>query len=350
MFQESMNKKASVIVPLYNAEKYIGRTIKSILNQTYKNLEIIIVDDESPDNSVKVCQQFTDSRIKIVHQKNRGLAGARNTGIRHAEGEYIAFMDADDIWLPEKLEKHITQLESNPDVGVSFSRSAFIDENDKPLGIYQITKLEDITPLDILCRSPIGNGSAGVFKKEVFEDIKFEANLYGYVEDYYFDDTFALSEDIECWVRIALQTKWKYAGLAEALTLYRVHSQGLSTNLKVMLDTREKLFEKTASYAPEQMARWVKPARAYHFRYVARRAITINKGTVALKLMFRAIFMNYWRIIIEDFQRTFETIAAAFLLCIVPKPLYEKLKAIAIKIIGSLQQKSINQDTANQAS
>ncbi|WP_232435729.1 glycosyltransferase family 2 protein [Rivularia sp. PCC 7116] len=349
MNQETMSKKASVIIPLYNAEKYIKTTLQSILDQTYKNLEVIIVDDESPDNSVAVCQQFTDSRVKIVHQKNRGLAGSRNTGIRHVEGEYIAFMDADDIWLPEKLEKHINHLERNPEIGVSFSRSAFIDEQDKPLGIYQITKLQDITPLDILCRSPIGNGSAAVFKKAVFEDIKFHDNLYGYVEDYYFDDTFALSEDIECWLRIALTTNWKFAGLAQPLTLYRVHSQGLSTNLKVMLDTREKLFEKTSSYAPEGMASWIKPARAYHQRYVARRAVTINKGFLALKLMCRSIW-NYWRIIIEDFQRTFETIAAAILLCIVPQPLYDKVKSVALKIVGSFQQKSIDKDKLREAS
>lgn len=346
---QQLKKKASVIIPLYNAEKYIERTIKSVISQTYDDIEIIIVDDESPDRSVKVCEQFTDSRIKIIHQKNRGLAGARNTGIRHAKGDYIAFIDADDIWLPEKLARHIAHLESHPDVGVSFSRSAFIDEADKPLGIYQITELQDITALDIFCRSPIGNGSAAVFKKSVFEDIKFQDNIYGYVEDYYFDDTFTLSEDIECWVRIAIQTNWKFAGIAQPLTLYRINSNGLSANLQQMIDFREKVFEKVYSYAPEQMARWIKPARAYHLRYVARRAITVNKGTVALKLICRSL-MNYWSIIIEDFRRTFETIVAALLLCVVPKPLYEKIKLFALKKIGSLQQKSINKDKLREAS
>ncbi len=349
MNQQQINKKVSVIIPLYNAEKYIGRTLQSVLSQTYDNLEIIIVDDESPDNSVKICEQFSDSRIQILHQKNRGLPGSRNTGIRHASGDYIAFIDADDIWLPEKLAKHIAHLESHPDVGVSFSRSAFIDETDKPLGVFQITKLQDITPLDILCRSPIGNGSAAVFRKAVFEDIKFKENLYGYVEDYYFDDTFTLSEDIECWIRIAIQTNWKFAGLAQPLTLYRINSNGLSANLQQMINYREKVFEKAFSYAPEKMARWLKPARAYHLRYVARRAITINKGIFALKLMCRSI-ANYWQIIIEDFQRTFETIAAAILLCVVPKPVYEKVKLFALKIIGNLQRKSINKDKLREAS
>ena len=93
-------KKVSVIIPVFRVEKYINAAVKSVLEQTYKEIEILIVDDESPDQSVEICKQFKDSRIKIIRQSNRGLAGARNTGIRHAQGEYLAFLDGDDIWLP----------------------------------------------------------------------------------------------------------------------------------------------------------------------------------------------------------------------------------------------------------
>ena len=155
-------KLVSVIVPTYNVEEYISRTINSILAQTYSNFELLIIDDESPDRSVEICQQFKDSRLKIISQKNRGLAGARNTGIRNAKGEYLAFLDADDLWLPKKLENHVQHLESSPTVGISFSRSAFIDINDRELGIYQMPKLKEITAEHLLCRNPIGNGSAPV--------------------------------------------------------------------------------------------------------------------------------------------------------------------------------------------
>ncbi|HEY9298747.1 MAG TPA: glycosyltransferase family 2 protein, partial [Phormidium sp.] len=118
-------KQASVIIPVYNVQKYIAAAVQSVLDQTYENFELLIVDDGSPDCSVEVCQQFTDPRIKIIRQKNRGLAGARNTGIRHAQGEYLAFLDGDDFWEPEMLAKNIAHLESSPEVGVSFNRSAF---------------------------------------------------------------------------------------------------------------------------------------------------------------------------------------------------------------------------------
>lgn len=212
-------KKVSIIIPVYNADKYIADTVRSALNQTYKNFEILIIDDATQDRSIEICQQFTDPRIKIIRQQNRGLAGARNTGIRHAQGEYLAFLDADDLWLPEKLEKHVEHLENAPNVGVSFSRSAFIDENGQPLGIYQLPLLKGITPSIVLCRNPISNGSAAVIRREVFEAIKFQDNLHGTIEDCYFDENFRQSEDIECWIRISVQTNWQIEGIPLALTL-----------------------------------------------------------------------------------------------------------------------------------
>jgi len=91
-------KQLSVIIPVYNAGKYVADAVKSVLMQTYENLEILIIDDGSPDNSIEICQQFTDPRIKIIRQQNQGVSGARDNGIRHAQGEYLAFLDADDIW------------------------------------------------------------------------------------------------------------------------------------------------------------------------------------------------------------------------------------------------------------
>ncbi|NEO51027.1 MAG: glycosyltransferase family 2 protein, partial [Moorea sp. SIO4A3] len=104
-------KHVSVIIPVYGVENYIAAAVQSVLEQTYTNFEVLIIDDESPDSSIKICQEFSDQRLKIIHQTNRGLAGARNTGIRHAKGDYLAFLDGDDLWLPQKLERHIEHLE-----------------------------------------------------------------------------------------------------------------------------------------------------------------------------------------------------------------------------------------------
>jgi glycosyltransferase involved in cell wall biosynthesis len=339
-------QKVSVVIPVYKAERYIEDTVRSVLNQSYQNLEILIIDDESPDQSVEICQQFSDSRIRILHQKNRGLAGARNTGIRHSQGEYLAFLDADDLWLADKIEKHIAHLESSPDVGVSFSPSAFIDENGNPWGLYQMSKLKDITPLDLFCRTPIGNGSAAVLRREVFESIKFLDNLYGSIEDFYFDENFRESEDVECWLRIAIQTTWKIEGIPQALTLYRVNSSGLSANLHKKLESWKKLIEKVRSYAPEKIVQWEKPAIAYQLRYLARRAVTLQAGTEAVRLWHQAI-STYWRILIEEPQRTLITGAAAYLICLLPMSIYKQMEGLARKLVGIIQKQRLSV-TSNQ--
>ncbi|AFZ22699.1 glycosyl transferase [Cylindrospermum stagnale PCC 7417] len=311
-------KKVSVIIPVYNAEKYVAATVQSVLSQTYQNLEILIIDDGSDDYSIKICQQFADPRIQIIHQANRGVPGARNTGIRYAQGDYLAFLDADDIWLPTKLAQHVNHLNNSPTVGISFSYSAFIDEGSKFTGFYQKPrKLYDITPSYILCRNPVGNGSAAVIRREVFEEIKFQDKLHGNVEDYYFDERLRQSKadatDIECWLRISIQTHWRHEGLPEALTLYRVNSGGLSANALKQLEALEKVIEKTRSYAPDIIAHCEKPAKAYHLRYTVRRLVSLGEGITAVKL-FNQVLANHWRILLEEPGRTLLTGVAAYLL------------------------------------
>ena len=119
--------------------------INSILNQTFRDFELIIVDDQSPDSSIQICETFQDPKIRIVHQHNQGLAGARNTGIHHAKGKYIALLDADNYWSPEKLERHIAHLENNPKIGVSYCPSIFVDDDGISLGIKQSPKLKQIS-------------------------------------------------------------------------------------------------------------------------------------------------------------------------------------------------------------
>ena len=101
--------KISVIVPVYKAEKFLATCIESILNQTYGNLEIILVDDGSPDSCGKICEKYalSDSRVKVVHQKNAGVAAARNVGLDLAEGDYVTFVDSDDYIQPQMYEKLI---------------------------------------------------------------------------------------------------------------------------------------------------------------------------------------------------------------------------------------------------
>lgn len=333
--------KISVILPVYNVERYIAEAIQSVLNQTYTNFELLVIDDESPDRSIEICRTFQDPRIKIIHQKNRGLAGARNTGIRHATGDYLAFLDSDDAWLPEKLEKHLAHLEANPQVGVSFSRSGFMDETGQPTGYYQMPKLTGITPEYLLCRNPIGNGSAPVIRREVMSEIGFSDTA----EVHYFDETFRQSEDIECWLRIAILTDWEIEGLPEALTLYRVNAGGLSASIFKQLASWENVIAKTRTYTPDLLATWENMARAYQLRYLARRAVRLQQGKLAVEFVYRAL-KTHWQIILLEPNRTILTLIAAYCLWLLPQNWYRNLEASAIALTGTMQQQRISQEAA----
>jgi len=126
------NPTVSVIIPAYNQANFIGKAIESVLRQTYQDFEIIVIDDGSTDNTEEITRGFKDKRVKYIkkYKKNRGISVARNIGIKTARGKYIALLDSDDEWLPEKLDKQINILQSeSPEVGVVYSNLCYIDEN-----------------------------------------------------------------------------------------------------------------------------------------------------------------------------------------------------------------------------
>jgi glycosyltransferase involved in cell wall biosynthesis len=332
--------KVSVIIPVYNVERYVGAAIQSVLDQTFQDFEILIIDDASPDQSIAVCRRFMDARIRIIQQANRGLAGARNTGIRNAKGEYLAFLDSDDLWTVDKLEKHIAHLDHNSEVGLSYCRSAFIDQEGEPLHYHQMPKLKDIDPVHLLCRNPIGNGSAPVIRRQVLEEIQFMDNLHGSPEICYFDEHLRQSEDIECWLRIALKTNWSLEGLPEPLTLYRVNTGGLSASLFKQLASWEAVIEKTRGYAPQLIDQWGSLARAYQLRYLARRAVQLRDAKLALKLVHEAIFTDP-RIVLQEPQRTLLTWIAAWVLALFPEKLFQQLESFGMRRVEKTQQRII---------
>lgn len=304
-----MTPDVSVIMPVYNVERYVASAIRSVLQQTYNNLELIIVDDGGKDSSLEICRSFSDPRIRIISQANRGLAGARNTGIRHARGRFIALLDSDDEWRPEKLAAHVRHLRANPELGVSYSASELIDENGDSLGLFQSPKIHDIRVRDVFCRNPVGNGSAPVFRRCALDAIRFVDTRHGEPEDHWFDEDFRYSEDIECWMRIAGLTTWKFEGLPAALTRYRIVSGGLSANADAMYHYWCRMHDKVAGYAPEVTTRYGAQARAYQLRYYARRAVHAGSAASGLQYLRRAL-AAWPGMALEEPARTASTVLA----------------------------------------
>lgn len=126
--------KVSVIIPVYNCENFIEETLKSVLSQTYKDFEVIVVDDDSKDRTGEIVNVIKDKRIVYIHQENGGVSMARNNGILNSKGEYIALLDHDDLWLPEKLERQMPTLESNSKIGLVYSDCHIVDSKGRITG------------------------------------------------------------------------------------------------------------------------------------------------------------------------------------------------------------------------
>lgn len=330
--------RVSVVVPVYGVEAYVADAVASVLAQTYEDFELLLVDDASPDGSVAACRRFSDPRIRIIRQEHRGLAGARNTGIRQARGEYIALLDGDDLWRPDKLEKHVRHLDGAPAVGVSFSHWLLIDEAGRVIREARPSP-EEVTPAHLLRANALGNGSTPVVRREVFEAIKLPvaaaASPSGHA---YFDEDFREAqgcEDLECWLRIAIQTPWRFEVLPEPLTLYRISATALSSDPLSMMASWEMMLGKTRRYAPSLVARHERPARALMLRYLAGRALRLRDGEMALRFMRRALF-THSRLLVDQPYLTLRQSVAACLLRLLPLPLYERLEAAGLKLQHAL--------------
>ena len=318
----------TVVIPMFNVEKYIEKCIISVLEQTFKNFEVICVDDGCSDNTLSILKQFTDPRIRLIKQQNRGLAGARNTGIQAARGIYIALLDSDDCWASQKLTEHVAHLNSNPQVGVSYCPSLFIDENGNIMGTGQFPKLTEINFKDILCRNPIGNGSAPVIRRRLLTDISITNKGQG--RKNYFDETLLQSEDIDLWVRIALSSKWKFEGISTPLTYYRINDDGLSANLNRQFASWTLAMSKNEKTNTQLFKQLLPLARAYQLRYLARRAIHSGHRYQAIKLIQKALFEQP-RILFEEPKRTIATYVCA-LLSLLPHSLYSSLESLVMKM------------------
>ena len=315
--------RASIIVPAFNVADTIADTLKSLQRQSFTDFEVLIVDDGSTDTTADVARPFLqDSRFTYLRQANRGLAGARNSGIAAARGGYIGFCDADDIWAPDKLRLHVRHLDRNPRVGVSYAGSYMIDETGRTLGARQTPRLSNLRADHILKRNPIGNGSAAILRREVFDDIAFHANSRS-LRKSYFDETFRQSEDIECWVRIALTTDWQFEGIRGHLTGYRIAASGLSANTERQLASWENAIAKLRPVNPFFFDRHEAAARAYQLRYLARRAISGRDGLNALHYMRRALASSLEPLWAEPAKTLTTSIAAAMgpALAVVPAAL-----------------------------
>jgi glycosyltransferase involved in cell wall biosynthesis len=253
----------------------IEKAINSVLKQTYQDFEIIVIDDGSTDNTEEVIRSFPDKRIKYIkkYKKNRGISVARNVGIKIARGKYIALLDSDDEWLPEKLDKQVKVLQSeSPEVGVVYSNLCYIDENGKSMNKLLNRKKEGYIYEDLLGRNYVGTPSTLLIRKECFHRVGL------------FDDLLNAQEDWDMWIRIAKY--YRFALIKVPLVKYRKHSDQISKNLGVKIITANRILVK---YANELEIR--RGAHSKHCFYIGNRFCHMGKTKEGRRYLLKAILL-----------------------------------------------------------
>jgi glycosyltransferase involved in cell wall biosynthesis len=302
------NPKISVVMPIYNVEDFVGQAVQSVLDQSFTDFELICVDDGGNDGSMDIVRGFSDPRIRIVSQPNRGLAGARNTGIAEARGKFVGLLDSDDIWHAEKLTLHYIHLMANPDIGVSYAGSRMIDCDGQVLSVAMRPKIGRVTARDIICRNPVGNGSAPVLRRSALDLAAFEHPI-DKGRMCWFDEDFRQTEDVELWIRLAVKHDVVFTGIESLLTDYRIIPGALSANVVKQYLSWTKMLRKLRSYAPEFVEEHGETARAYQLRYLARRSIQLGNFELARNLMGKAMSLQP-RILTEEPRKTAVTAGA----------------------------------------
>jgi len=294
----------SVIIPAYNAANFISQTIESVLKQTFTDFELLVIDDGSTDDTLAVANQYAlgDRRIQVLSQTNRGVSATRNHGVQIAKGNIIAFLDADDLWFPDKLAIHIQHFHTNPNLAVSFSRVEFINFQGEPTGQLSTSRLTGLKAEDFLYENPTTTVSNIMARAQVF------AEVGGFAED------MSYSEDLEWLFRVLCQSDhhWQIEGINRVLLYYRASPSGLSASLYRMESGWNLLIERARAYAPNLVKQHYALARAVHLRYLARRAFRLQlPASVGLDFINRAIASD-WRILFREPHRTLLTIFAVY--------------------------------------
>jgi glycosyltransferase involved in cell wall biosynthesis len=229
----------SVIIPAYNAEKTIARTIKSVLAQTYSNFELLIIDDGSQDATVEIAKNISDTRLKLFSYPHQGHSAGRNRGLTHAVGEFVSFIDADDMWTPDKLEAQLQALQSHPEAAVAYSWTNFIDQDDRFLRAGSYIKAKGNVYSRLLGTNFIENGSNPLIRRDALTAVGK------------FDETLITSPDWDMWLRLA--ARYGFVCVEAPQILYRVSTHSVSSNVRGMEKSCLRILNRNFAEAPVEI-------------------------------------------------------------------------------------------------
>ncbi len=269
----------SVVIPVYNGEKTIQTTIKSVLSQTFQDWELIIIDDGSQDKTLDIINKIQDPRIKIFSYPNAGLAASRNRGFSHSIGEFIAFLDADDLWTPDKLEAQLKALQDNPQAAVAYSWCDCIDESGKFLRTSSHSNANGDVYAKLLLTDFLDNGSNPLIRRQALAEVGE------------FDESLPAAEDWDMWLRLA--ARYHFISVPAPQILYRVSFTSMTTNVERQEVEMRKVIERAFSQAPKSLQYLKRYSLGNIYKYLTFKAIegtpVRSRGIVAARFLWNAV-------------------------------------------------------------
>ncbi|MBD2608757.1 glycosyltransferase [Scytonema hofmannii FACHB-248] len=277
--------KISVIIPAYNCAKTIKETIESVLTQSFTDFELIVINDGSTDSSLDIVSKIKDSRIKTFSYTNVGGNVSRNRGINHAVGEFISFLDADDIWTPDKLATQLQALEENPLTKVAYSWTDYIDENGNFVHSGTHISLNGNVYEQLLVKNFLENGSNPLISKDALLAVGG------------FDESLLAGQDWDMWLRLARE--FNFVAVPEVQILYRISANSLSCNLARQEKACLQVLNKAYSTSPESLQHLKAYSFANLYKYLTWKALQnpLNRQ----KGLAGALFL--WKYVKNDSSR-----------------------------------------------
>lgn len=273
-----MTPRISIIIPAYNALRFLPQTVASALAQTWQDFELLVVDDGSTDATSAWVAQHPDARVQLIQQTNQGAATARNTGIAATRGAYIAFLDADDLWEPTKLEKQVECLEAQPKVGLVHTAIRYIDENNREINRELGTQGDGDVWKEVVVYNPVRCGSTPLIRRACFEKVGV------------FDPGFSFAEDWDMWIRIAAH--YHFAVLNEPLVLYRQHEDNMTKGYQAIMPNFIRIIERAFQNAAAENNSLKQEAYGRAYLFAAGRAFGAGDPGEADTLL-RQAFEHY---------------------------------------------------------
>jgi glycosyltransferase involved in cell wall biosynthesis len=307
--------KVSIIIPAYNAMQYLPETMASVLSQTYQDFEIVLVNDGSSDSIQEWVKTQTISQLRLISQENRGLAGARNTGIREAKGTYIALLDADDLWEPTKLEKQVQVLDLDEEAALVYTWLALIDEQGTLTGRCYKRCEEGNVWKTMLTANLVGCGSVPLIRRTVLDEVGyFDENLKSFVEDW------------DLWMRMAHQHSFRV--VKETLVYYRQRGDSASKNWIAMERSYQIIIAKVFSRNLPELLPLKSKFEAVIYVNLGWMALQGNNFDCSISSGYRyKAFKYYPRIILEwEFLRLSWAI---FLVKYFGRDIYQNIRTIS---------------------